>query len=58
MLDAQKEIGTQPKDMLTNYESLGNDAKQMIEKEINLKKPMDIQMMQNSIGDGDFIMEW
>eukprot|EP00347_Sterkiella_histriomuscorum_P013306 403365220 len=57
VLDTQKLLNVDPKDMLSRYEELGADAKNMIESEINLKKPMDIQLMQNTMmGDNDFIM--
>ena len=42
--------------MIKNYEIIGKDAKEMIESEINLKKPVNLQMMQTDINNQDFIM--
>ena len=44
---SQEEKITSPKEMLNKVELITSNAREMIEKEVNLKKPVNIQMMMN-----------
>ncbi|CDW78954.1 exosome complex exonuclease rrp4 [Stylonychia lemnae] len=56
VLDSQRQNAIEAKDMLKSYEILGKEAKYLIESEINLKKPVNLQLIQTDINNQDFIM--